>query len=164
LRAWTANPIIVLTVDDGENRKVEALDAGADDYVTKPFSIPELLARVRVALRHRHTIGQVVDPELVAVGPLAIDLAAHTATISGVELHLTPQEFTLLTLLARNAGKVLAHRTLLVGVWGRPAPERIGQLRIHVNQLRRKLTDADPGRDGVQIVTEPGVGYRLTFT
>jgi len=162
LRTWTANPIIVLTVDDGENRKVEALDVGADDYVTKPFSVPELLARVRVALRHQHTLGQVVDPGAIVVGPLRIDVAAHEAALRDAPLRLTPQEFALLTLLARNSGRVLTHRTLIVGVWGRPAPDRIGQLRIHVNQLRRKLaTDVDPS---VQIVTEPGVGYRLVGT
>src|SRR5262245_33787663 len=112
LRHWTANPIIVLTVDDGENRKVEALDAGADDYVTKPFSMPELLARVRVAVRHRRAIGQVVDPEHLVVGPLQIDVGAHAATVGAAALHCTPQEFSLLLLLARNAGKVLTHRTL----------------------------------------------------
>jgi two-component system KDP operon response regulator KdpE len=161
LRTWTANPIIVLTVDDGENRKVEALDAGADDYITKPFSVPELLARVRVAIRHRQAIGQVVDPDRIEVGALHIDVAAHEARVGEHVIRLTPQEFALCTLLARNAGKVLTHRTLLVGVWGRPAPERIGQLRIHVNQLRKKL--GEPVAAGVQIVTEPGVGYRLTL-
>jgi two-component system, OmpR family, KDP operon response regulator KdpE len=161
LRRWTQNPIIVLTVDDGENRKVEALDAGADDYVTKPFSVPELLARVRVALRHRQAVGQVVDTESLTIGSLEIDLAGHSVAVAGQPVHLTPQEYSLLTVLARNAGKVLTHRTLLVGVWGRFAPERIGQLRIHVNQLRRKFTDAGP--NGLQIVTEPGVGYRLTI-
>src|SRR5262245_20397005 len=159
LRTWTANPIIVLTVDDGENRKVEALDVGADDYVTKPFSVPELLARVRVALRHRTALGHVVDPGTVAAGALRIDVAAHEAELDRAPLHLTPQEFALLTLLARNAGRVLTHRALLIGVWGRPAPDRIGQLRIHVNQLRRKL--ANGGAASVQILTEPGVGYRL---
>ena len=158
LRQWTANPIIVLTVDDGENRKVEALDAGADDYVTKPFSTPELLARVRVAIRHRRALVHVVDAEVIEVGDLCIDLGAHGVTLADEPIKCTPQEFALLTLLARNAGKVLTHRTLLVGVWGRPAGDRIGQLRIHVNQLRKKLGDDDRG---VRIVTEPGVGYRL---
>ncbi len=140
LRTWTANPIIVLTVDDGENRKVEALDVGADDYVTKPFSVPELLARVRVALRHQHALGQVVDPGSIVVGPLPDRRRrARSRLAATTPLRLTPQEFALLTLLARNSGRVLTHRTLIVGVWGRPAPDRIGQLRIHVNQLRRKL-------------------------
>jgi two-component system, OmpR family, KDP operon response regulator KdpE len=162
LRVWTANPIIVLTVDDGENRKVEALDVGADDYVTKPFSVPELLARVRVALRHQQALGQVVDRESISVGALHLDLAGHGATVRDEPLRLTPQEFALLTVLARNPGRVLTHRTLIVGVWGRTAPDRIGQLRIHVNQLRRKLgAGADPA---VQILTEPGVGYRLVGT
>ena len=92
LRTWTANPIIVLTVDDGENRKVEALDAGADDYITKPFSVPELLARVRVALRHRQAIGQVVDPDRIEVGALRIDIAAHEVRVDDGMIRLTPQE------------------------------------------------------------------------
>jgi two-component system KDP operon response regulator KdpE len=161
LRRWTANPIIVLTVDDGENRKVEALDAGADDYVTKPFSVPELLARVRVAIRHREALALSVDPAVVQVGDLSIDTATHEATLGARAMQLTPKEFALLALMARNAGKVLPHQTLLTTVWGTDGGERVGQLRTHITQLRAKL---GPGAGFVRIVTEPGVGYRLVAT
>jgi two-component system KDP operon response regulator KdpE len=158
LRRWTTVPIIVLTVDGAESRKVEALDAGADDYVAKPFSMPELLARVRVAVRHRRALGAAVDESLIEVGSLSIDVAAHEASVAGEPLALTRKEFALLAMLARNAGRVILHRVLLSGVWGADGA-RVELLRTHVNQLRRKLRDA--GLTGVQIVNEPGVGYRL---
>jgi two-component system KDP operon response regulator KdpE len=160
LRRWTANPIIVLTVEDEEQRRVEALDAGADDYVTKPFSTPELLARVRVAMRHRNALAQVVDPAFVRVGNLVLDTAAHEARLGGEPLELTRKEFALVAILGRNAGRVLTHEALLGAVWG-GNDDRTGRLRAHVTQLRAKL-----GRDGssVRIVTEAGVGYRLVAT
>ncbi len=157
LRSWYRNPIVVVTADGLQDRKIAALDAGADDYVTKPFSTGELLARIRVGLRHRQTIEAVVDPVTVRVGDLFIDVAAHQVSIGGVEVEMTPKEFRLLTLLARNRGRVLTHGVLLSHVWqGRPGTTQ--SLRVHVNQLRGKL-GGGPARP--RLVTEPGVGYRL---
>ena len=159
LRRWLPSPVIVLTADGAEDRKILALDEGADDYVTKPFSMPELLARVRVAVRHRRALSAVVDADLLLVGDLRIDVAAHEAWLGEDEIHLPRKEFALLALLARNAGRVLTHATLLRQVW----PERQGDddtqvLRTHVTVLRRKL-GLGPLRP--RIVSEPGVGYRL---
>ena len=156
LRRSSRHPIIVLTADGAEDRKVEALDAGADDYVTKPFSLPELLARVRVALRHRAYLSSVLDHDAIQVGALTVDVDAHVAVLEGEEMDLTPKEFALLTLLARNAGKVLTHNTVLEQVWG-PAQSR-DTLRTHVQQLRRKVGD---GPTHPRLLTEPGIGYRL---
>ena len=155
LRRWVRNPVIVLTADGAEDRKVLALDEGADDYVTKPFSMPELLARVRVALRHRQVLAAIADDRELAVGGLQIDVGGRQAMLHGRLLELTPKEFDLLALLARNAGHVLTHRTILDQVWDRE--QSVTTLRTHINQLRNKLGD------GAQllIVTEPGVGYRL---
>ena len=156
LRRATNNPIIVLTADGAEDRKIRALDEGADDYVTKPFSLPELLARIRVALRHRRALTPSTPgaPEVIVVGTLIIDVDAHVATLDGVEL--TRKELAVLGLLARNAGRVLTHRAILDQVWG---PEQsLDTLRTHVTLLRRKL-GTDPRTP--QIVTAPGVGYRL---
>ncbi len=160
LRRWTEVPILVLTVDGAEDRNVEALDAGADDYITKPFSMPELLARVRVAIRHRRAIGHVTESHVLALGALRIDVAAHEATVDGAPLTLTRKEFALLAMLARNEGRVILHRVLLAGVWG-GENARVGLLRSHVNQLRRKLSEA--GSSLLQIVNEPGVGYRIVL-
>jgi two-component system KDP operon response regulator KdpE len=157
LRRWSHNPIIVLTADGAEDRKVAALDVGADDYVTKPFSIPELLARVRVALRHRRVIAGVVDDERLEVGDLRIDIAAHEAFAGTSRLDLSPKEFTLLTVLARNAGKVMTHRALLAQVWHDEAGGS-QRLRPHVTLLRKKLGHG-PRRP--EIVTETAIGYRL---
>lgn len=156
LRRWSRAPVIVLSADGAEDRKIRALDSGADDYLTKPFSLPELLARVRVALRHRRALASLVAEDLIEVGSLRIDTAAHLATVDGHELELRPKEFALLTLLARNAGKVLTHRVLLDQVWG--PDQAMDTLRTHISLLRRKL-DARPG--GPTLATEPGVGYRL---
>jgi two-component system KDP operon response regulator KdpE len=156
LRNQMRAPIIVLTADGAEDRKVAALDLGADDYVTKPFSTPELLARVRVALRHWQALAAVVDDGPLAVGELEIDLGAHTSTLGGRRLELTPKEFALLALLARNAGKVLTHRVILDAVWG--ADQSLDTLRTHVLQVRRKL-DGGPGAP--RLSTAQGVGYRL---
>ena len=158
LRRWTSIPLLVLTADAIEDRKVAALDAGADDFVSKPFSMPELLARVRVAVRHRRALAHVAESSLLDLGPLRIDTAAHEATVDGVPLVLTRKEFALLAMLARNEGRVILHRVLLSGVWGGERA-RVELLRSHVNQLRRKLTEA--GLATAEIVNEPGVGYRI---
>lgn len=152
----TAASIIVLSADGAEDRKVDALDAGADDYLTKPFSMPELLARVRVALRHRRALGAIVDDSLLQVGLLRIDLGSHEAMLVDQPMDLTPKEFALLTLLARNAGRVLSHRMILDQVWG--PNQALDTLRTHVSQLRRKLGD---GVLTPKLITAPGVGYRL---
>jgi two-component system, OmpR family, KDP operon response regulator KdpE len=155
VRAWSQVPIIVLSARGQEQDKVTALDLGGDDYLTKPFGMEELLARVRVLLRRR---GGPVEP-IVKFGEIAIDLQAHVVTRDGQEIHLTPTEFDLLRTLAANAGKVLTHRQLLERVWGEYAAHNAQQLRVYINYLRRKLED-DPARPQ-WIVTEPGVGYRL---
>jgi len=156
IRLRTPIPIIVLSADGAEDRKVAALDMGADDYLTKPFSMPELLARVRVAMRHRRALGSLVDDELLQVGLLRIDLSSREAMVVDQPLDLTPKEFALLTLLARNAGRVLTHRSILDQVWG--PGQALDTLRTHVSQLRRKLAEL-PGSP--VLMTAPGVGYRL---
>jgi two-component system KDP operon response regulator KdpE len=156
LRLRTAVPIIVLSADGAEDRKVAALDMGADDYLTKPFSMPELLARVRVAIRHRRALVPYAEDELLQVGLLRLDLSSHEAMVVDRPLDLTPKEFALLTLMARNAGRVLTHRAILDHVWG--PDQALDTLRTHVSQLRRKLGE----RPGAPVlVTAPGVGYRL---
>jgi two-component system KDP operon response regulator KdpE len=157
LRAWSDVPIIVLTAEGSDHRKVLALDQGADDYVTKPFSMPELLARVRVALRHRRSAAG-PDEAVLEVGDLRVDVAYHRVTIDGRDVDLTPKEFAFLALLARHAGKVLTHRTILREVWGPEYGTETQYLRVYANQLRKKLGD---DRDRRRLVTEPGVGYRL---
>ncbi len=157
LRRWFHNPIIVITAEGDEARLVEALDAGADDYVTKPFSMPELLARIRVALRHRSLLASVVDPERITVGDLVIDSGAYVAQAGGRSLDLTPKEFQLLVLLARNPGRLVRHSTILSQVWT-DGGGSADSLRVHMTKLRKKLGD---GPDRPQIQTETGVGYRL---
>ena len=156
LRRWTDVPIIVLTAEGAEARKVEALDEGANDYVTKPFSTPELLARVRVALRHRRAGPS--SEAVLRVGDVVIDISRHRATVAGDELDLTPKEFAFLAALARHPGRVLTHRALLQEVWGPEYGRETQYLRVYASQLRKKLDD-DPARP--RLVTEPGVGYRL---
>jgi len=158
IRAWSAVPIIVLSADGAEDRKVGALDAGADDYVTKPFSMPELLARVRVALRHRSAPAHADDDAVFDVGDLHVDLAHHEVTVGGERVELTPKEFAFLALLARWPGRVLTHRTILQEVWGPDYGTETQYLRVYASQLRKKLGD-DPTRP--RLITEPGVGYRL---
>jgi two-component system, OmpR family, KDP operon response regulator KdpE len=157
IRAWSDVPIIVLTAEGADERKVTALDDGADDYVTKPYSTPELLARLRVALRHRqgaaHGAGGVLE-----VGQLRIDVARHRVELGGEHVALTPKEFDFLALLARHPGRVLTHRTILQEVWGPEYGDETQYLRVYASQLRKKLRD-DPARP--RVVTEPGVGYRL---
>jgi two-component system KDP operon response regulator KdpE len=158
LREWSRVPIIVISARGREADKVEALDAGADDYLTKPFGVNELLARIRVALRHAQQAGGTSAPVLEA-GPLRLDLARREVTLEGRALHLTPIEYRLLVLLGRNAGKVLTHRQILKEVWGPGHAEETHYLRVYMAQLRRKI-EADPARPQL-LVTEPGVGYRL---
>jgi two-component system KDP operon response regulator KdpE len=158
LRDWTQCPIIVLSVRDSEHDKVAALDRGADDYLTKPFGIEELLARVRVALRHSSR-AQGAQPKVVKAGPLAIDLVWHTVTRAGEEVKLTATEFSLLAYLAANRGRVLTHRSILTNVWGQADADHTEYLRVYIRQLRKKL-EADPQRPEF-ILTEPGVGYRF---
>jgi len=156
LRRWTRNPIIVLTADGAEERKVTALEDGADDYVTKPFGMPELMARIGVALRHRQLLAAVADDRVLRLASLVIDIGAHEVTLDGVPMVLTPKEFSLLVLLARNAGRVLTHDAILDQVWG--SRQGLATLRIHVNQLRNKLATSP---EGPSLETAPGIGYRL---
>ncbi|HKT87735.1 MAG TPA: response regulator transcription factor [Candidatus Sulfotelmatobacter sp.] len=157
VRAISQVPIIVLSVRDKEQHKVEALDAGADDYVTKPFGMNELLARVRANLR-RTPVGGEEDP-VIEIGDFRIDTAAHKVTVRRSEVRLTPKEFELLVYLARRPGKVINHRTLLAAVWGGQSTEQPEYLRVFVGQLRKKLEpDSSSPR---YIVTEPWVGYRF---
>jgi two-component system, OmpR family, KDP operon response regulator KdpE len=157
LRPSTQVPIIVLSVRGEERTKVQALDAGADDYVTKPFGIEELLARVRANLR-RARAGEEEAP-LIEIGDFRIDLPAHKVTVGRREIHLTPKEFDLLVYLARHAGKVVTHRALLSAIWGGQSTEQVEYLRVFVGQLRKKLEpEAASPR---YIMTEPWVGYRF---
>ena len=157
LRAWTALPVVVLSARTDEVDKIAALDAGADDYLTKPFGVGELLARVRAALRRGPT-GTGGEP-LVVFGDVRLDLANRNVLRNGTTVHLTPIEYRLLSLLAGNAGKVLTHRQLLRDVWGPSHVEHSHYLRIYMAQLRQKL-EADPARPH-HFLTEPGVGYRF---
>jgi two-component system KDP operon response regulator KdpE len=161
VREWSQVPIIILSARGREDDKVQALNAGVDDYLTKPFGVPELLARIRVALRHAAALrdGGKHEVSRFQVGELVVDMAARRVSVGGEEVHLTPLEYRLLTTLVKNAGKVLTHRYLLEEVWG---PGYLGQThypRMLVAGLRRKIED-DPA-DPRYILTEQGVGYRL---
>jgi two-component system KDP operon response regulator KdpE len=158
LREWSRVPIIIISARGREANKVEALDAGADDYLTKPFGVSELLARMRVALRHAAQTGGAPAP-VFEVGELHLDLARREVKRGGVEVHLTPIEYRLLSLLAQHAGKVLTHSHILKEVWGPGHAEQTHYLRVYMAQLRRKI-EADPARPKL-LMTEPGVGYRL---
>jgi len=147
-------PIIVLSARGQEGDKVTALDAGAEDYLTKPFGASELLARIRVALRR---VGGTPTPDVIEVGPIKIDQPRHTVTVSGHEVHLTPIEFRLLVELARHPGRVLTHHQLLREIWGPNAVDEVHYLRVHMGALRRKI-EADPARPRF-IVTQRGAGY-----
>ena len=157
LRATSDVPIIVLSVRGEEQTKVQALDAGADDYVTKPFGMDELLARIRAALRRQPATDS--RSQMLEAGDFRIDLEAHTITQSGKEIHLTPKEFDLMVHLVRNAGKVLTHRALLGAVWGGDYTEQNEYLRVFIGQLRKKIEpDLSEPR---YILTEPWIGYRF---
>ncbi|HEY1659067.1 MAG TPA: response regulator transcription factor [Candidatus Sulfotelmatobacter sp.] len=157
LRQVTQVPIIVLSVRGQDRSKVEALDAGADDYVTKPFSMNELLARIRAQLRRAPTTEKL--PSTIAVGDFLIELDARSVRVSGQEVHLTPKEFDLLVFLAKQPGKVITHRNLLAAVWGPTNTEQPEYLRVFVGQLRKKIeTDASSPK---YLLTEPWVGYRF---
>jgi two-component system KDP operon response regulator KdpE len=155
LRAWMQAPILVLSVVSDEHDKVDALDAGADDYVTKPFGVEELLARLRAALRRA---GPDAEPVL-DVGKLQIDLEKRLVTKAGAAIQLTPNEFQLLRLFAQNEGKLLTHRMILREVWGPAYQTESHYLHVYISQLRRKIED-DPARPRY-LLTEPGAGYRL---
>jgi two-component system KDP operon response regulator KdpE len=158
IRTWSKMPIIVLSARDREDDKIRALDAGADDYLTKPFGVGELLARIRVALRHATPSADANDAVFVA-GDIRLDLGKRTVTVAGAEVHLTPLEYKLLTTLVKSAGKVVTHRQLLREVWGPNATEQTQYLRVYMGQLRNKL-EGNAARPRV-LLTEPGVGYRL---
>ena len=159
LREWTSMPVLVLSARAMESDKVAALDAGADDYLTKPFGLGELLARIRVALRHAQSGAPQDNQGVFAVGTLRVDLPHRRVSIDGAEVHLTPIEYRLLATLVKNAGKVLTHRQLLKEVWGPSHVEHTHYLRIYMACLRQKL-EADPARPRF-LQTEAGVGYRL---
>jgi two-component system KDP operon response regulator KdpE len=159
LREWTQTPIVILSVRDSEQDKVLALDAGADDYLTKPFGIDELLARIRVALRHAAAQGQVDKKTVVTAGPIVIDLAQHSVKRDGEEVKLTATEFKLLAYLAANAGRVLTHHTILSHVWDPADSDHVEYLRVFVRQLRKKLED-DAEQPHI-LLSEPGIGYRF---
>jgi two-component system KDP operon response regulator KdpE len=158
VRAKSPLPIIVLSVKGEEKIKVDALDAGADDYVTKPFSVNELLARVRAALR-RVAAGQQPSSEVIELGSFRIDPELHSVQLGGREVHLTPKEFELLAYLARHPGKVITHRVLLAAIWGENSVEQPEYLRVFVGHLRKKL-EIEEGAPRY-ILTEPWVGYRF---
>ena len=158
IRSWSQVPILVLSAEGSDDRKVRALDEGADDYVTKPFSMPELLARVRVALRHRSASGEEEEPAVLEVGDVQVDVPHHLVTVAGTAVDLTPKEFAFLALLARWPGRVLTHRMILQEVWGPEYGSETQYLRVYASQLRKKLAD-DPANP--RLITEPGVGYRL---
>src|SRR5512142_3449110 len=159
IRTWSRVPIIILSVRDNERDKVAALDKGADDYLTKPFGIEELLARIRVALRHSEQIIGQPQSSSIKAGPIAIDLARHIVTRDGEEVRLTATEFKLLAYLAANADRVLTHQAILTHVWDFADSDRVEYLRVYIGQLRKKL-EINPD-EPVYIKTESGIGYRL---
>jgi two-component system KDP operon response regulator KdpE len=158
LRTKTNSPIIILSARGEEHQKILALDAGADDYVTKPFSIGELLARMRAALRRASLSAQPKEKTFIH-GGLSIDFECRAVTVNGTEVHLTPNEWDLLALLIENAGKVLTHKQLLRAVWGEQYAQETHYLRVYMAQLRHKLEE-DPARPKF-LITEPGIGYRF---
>ena len=160
IRGWSPMPIIILSARGREHEKVNALDAGADDYLTKPFSVGELLARIRVAVRHAaHSAGDAGEPVFV-LDNLRVDLARRQVFVGDEEIHLTPIEYRLLTTMVKYAGKVVTHRQLLKEVWGPDSIFETHYLRVYMAQLRRKI-ETDPAQPRF-LLTEPGVGYRLT--
>jgi two-component system, OmpR family, KDP operon response regulator KdpE len=159
LREWARTPVIVLSARGQEKDKVAALDAGADDYLTKPFGVPELLARMRVARRHRELQAAGKEQPAFSLGEIHVDHARRQVLVSGKEAHLTPTEWRLLSALVRHAGKVMTHRQLLNEAWGPAYMSQTQYLRVYMGQLRHKL-EPDPARPRY-LMTETGVGYRL---
>jgi len=159
IRQWSATPVIVISARGQERQKVEALDAGADDYLTKPFGSAELMARIRVALRHAARTAQDPLTSTVAIGALRIDLARRLVFVDEKEVHLTPIEYKLLVALSKHSGMVLTHKQLLDQVWGPGHATQMQYLRVYMAQLRQKLEE-NPAHPRY-LVTEPGVGYRL---
>lgn len=159
IREWSRVPIIVISARGREDDKVAALDAGADDYLTKPFSVNELLARVRVALRHARSAAAVHEESVLEFGGLRIDLGRREVRVDDREVHLTPIEYKLLVLLASNAGRVLTHRQIIREVWGAAYAGQTHYVRVHMAELRKKIEE-NPARPRL-LLTEPGVGYRL---
>ena len=159
LREWSKVPILVVSARGQEEDKIRALDLGADDYLTKPFATGELLARIRVALRHAAEATGSAPVPVFEAGPLRVDLASREVTVQGEPVHLSPNEYALLAVLVQHAGKVLTHRQLLKEVWGGVAAAQPAYLRVYMAGLRKKL-EADPARPRL-LMTEPGVGYRL---
>jgi len=156
LREWSAVPVIVLTVQDEEGVKIDALDHGADDYVTKPFNTGELLARIRVAIRHSQKTG---ETPVLTTGPIWIDLNARVVKVNGEDVKLTATEYSLLALFMRNNGKVLTHSHICREIWGNPYIDNAQVLRVHIAQLRKKI-ELNPSIP-VILITEPAVGYRM---
>jgi two-component system KDP operon response regulator KdpE len=159
LREWSDVPIIVISAREQEQDKIKALDAGADDYLTKPFGAGELMARIRVTMRHKALREAGQHESIFTLGNLRVDLACRQVFLNEKEVHLTPIEYKLLTVLIKNAGKVLTHRQLLKEVWGPPYLTETQYLRVYMTQLRHKL-EADPARPSF-LINEPGIGYRL---
>jgi two-component system KDP operon response regulator KdpE len=160
LRQWSQIPIIMLSVRGDEHTKVEALDAGADDYLTKPFSMEELRARIQAVLRRVALEPATTPAATITVGALVIDLANRVVTVAGDEVHLTPIEYDILRLLATHPGKIITHRTVLSQVWGAEYSEMTHYVRIYINQIRKKLRE-DPADNVRYILNEPGIGYRF---
>ena len=159
VRSWSAIPIIILSARNGEQQKIDALDAGADDYLTKPFGFGELLARIRVALRHANRAYEQAQNEVFQTANLQMDLLNRIVKIDNQEVHLTPIQYRLLSVLVKHAGKVLTHQQILKEVWGPSYKENSHYLRIYMSQLRQKL-ETDPTQPKF-LLTESGVGYRL---
>lgn len=159
IRKWSAIPIIVLSARSQEQHKIDALDLGADDYLTKPFGIGELLARIRVALRHANRPDGALCDDVIETGELKVDLNNRLVSVGGQEISLTPIQYRLLTVLAKHAGKVMTHRQILKQVWGPSHQDHVNYLRIYMSQLRHKL-EVDPTQPRY-LVTESGIGYRL---
>lgn len=156
IREWSETPIIILTARDQEQEKIEALDSGADDYITKPFGVGELLARMRVCLRHAATAEQ---QPILACGGLVVDLQQRRVTVEGHEVKLTPTEYEIIKMMMQHAGKVITHKQLLKAVWGNAYQQDTHYIRVYIGQLRRKI-EQNPTQPRY-IITESGVGYRL---
>ena len=160
LRKTSQVPVLILTVRGEETIKIEALDKGADDYLTKPFSTPELSARIRAITRRRSSNSEALANEIYESGRLKVDMGAHRVWIDGTDVHLTKTEFSLLEVLIENRGRVLTHRSLLEKIWGHQVGTQVHYLRVYMNNLRKKI-ESDPARPEF-VHTEPGVGYRFT--